>query len=124
LPTFQIGAIANQSQQHQHSGRVEAIHIKKYAECEFSLVSGRRRIAGQFTAAGDLTMTVGETIAVAVAAVNVAYVLWGYRLRTALDQTKRHTPLSTDPAPRANSRDAVQNVARELAAERDFYSPA
>jgi hypothetical protein len=31
---FQIGAIANQSQQHEHSDRAEAIHIKKYAECE------------------------------------------------------------------------------------------
>ena len=41
-------------------------------------------------------MTVGETIAVAVAVLDVAYVVCGYCLRTALDRTKRHTPLSTD----------------------------
>ena len=62
-------------------------------------------------------MTVGETIAVAVAVVDVAYVVWGYRLRTALDRTKRHIPLSTDPALRANWSDAAQDVAREPAAD-------
>jgi hypothetical protein len=93
---------------------LQAVHIKKCAEYEFSLVSGRH-ITGQFM---DLTMTEGETIAVTIAAVNVAYVLWGYRLRTALDRTKRHTPLSTDLTPGANSRDAVQDVSRELAADR------
>jgi hypothetical protein len=54
-------------------------------------------------------MTMGETIAVAVAVVDVAYVVWGYHLRTALDRTKPHLiPLLTDPSSlRANSRDAT-----------------
>jgi hypothetical protein len=61
-------------------------------------------------------MTVGETIALAVAVVDVAYVVCGYCLRTALDRTKRHTPLSTDPALRADWSDAAQDVTRELVA--------
>jgi hypothetical protein len=73
--------------------------------------SYRMGLGLQLITAGDLTMTVGETIAAAVAVVDVAYVVWGYRLRT----VKRHTPLSTDPAPRANWSDAAQYVARELA---------
>jgi hypothetical protein len=48
--------------------------------------------------------------------VDLAYVVWGHRLRAVLDRTKRHTPLSTDPALRANWSDAAQDVARELAA--------
>jgi hypothetical protein len=78
--------------------------------------SYRMGLGLQLIAAGDFDMTVGETIAVAVAVVDVAYVVWGYRLRTALDRTKRHTPLSTGPALRANWSDAAQDVARELAA--------
>jgi hypothetical protein len=72
--------------------------------------SYRMGLGLQLIAAGDLTMTVGETIAVAVAVVDVAYVVWGYRLRTALDRTKRHTSLSTDPALRANRSDAAQDA--------------
>ena len=72
--------------------------------------SYRMGLGLQLIAAGDLTVTVGETIAVAVAVVDVAYVVWGYRLRTALDRTKRHTSLSTDPALRANRSDAAQDA--------------
>ena len=80
-----------------------------------AIVSYRMGLGLQLIAAGDLIMTVGETVAVAV--VDVAYVVWGYRLRTILDRIKWHTPLSTDPALRANWSDAAQDVAREPAAD-------
>ena len=60
LPEFQTGAIANQSQQHEHSGRVEAIHFQRNNR---SLEKMRKQVIAAATAIvlGIATTATGTT---------------------------------------------------------------